>query len=62
MWRPRRNWWLHHGYLYVAAGIFIVALIVSLAKTLQWGKEAEEYATLLEEEKADGLKRRSDDE
>jgi hypothetical protein len=42
-----------------AAAIFLIVFVVNLGMALKWGKEADEYAELLEEEKADELKRRS---
>jgi len=50
VWWPVRPWWWRRGYLYLAAGIFVVLFFSSLWKTLNWGKESEEYAELLEEE------------
>jgi hypothetical protein len=35
--------------LYVSVALFIACLVVALRNTLQWGKEAEEYETDLEE-------------
>jgi hypothetical protein len=55
----RPAWWFP-GYrplsrvgLYVVAGVFVVLFVTSCRKTLLWGREAEEYETLLKEDEAE---------
>lgn len=43
----------------VAAAIFLIVFAINFGMALKWGKEADEYAGLLEEEEADEMKRRS---
>jgi hypothetical protein len=61
VWWPTRPWYFQRGYPYIAAAIFVVLFVASLWKTLNWGKESEEYAELLKDEKADEEKRRRED-